>query len=237
MLLGTEVSFEAAAALRLLSRIEAEQYEQLLQAILTHAAGALPPTATMLRRLQRSLSLEASEAGALFTGLHWLLRTCVRSGVKPKVLADELRDVPMHPPCIAPFLAAVDQGCAALGHATRASPPPSTEARARGRRSAASSAEALAAPAFPSLADLQAPPPRTPPHTDRHRPRRAPPTARGFPAQWRVDVAISTGGLGRVLRPHLTLACALDDGSSTTFHVSKQNFNELRCARACPRIL
>ena len=59
----------------------------------------------------------------------------------------------------------------------------------------------------------------------------------GFPAQWRVDVAISTGGLGRVLRPHLTLACALDDGSSTTFHVSKQNFNELRCARACPRIL
>ena len=59
MLLGTEVSFEAAAALRLLSRIEAEQYEQLLQAILTHTAGALPPTATLLRRLQRSLSLEA----------------------------------------------------------------------------------------------------------------------------------------------------------------------------------
>ena len=51
--------------------------------------------------------------------------------------------------------------------------------------------------------------------------------------RWRLDVSISTSGLHRVLRPHLTLQCELGDGTTHAFYASKQRFEELRytCAR------
>lgn len=50
--------------------------------------------------------------------------------------------------------------------------------------------------------------------------------------RWRLDVIISTSSLHRVLRPQLTMQCALSDGSTHAFHVSKQRFHELRYTAA-----
>jgi hypothetical protein len=46
--------------------------------------------------------------------------------------------------------------------------------------------------------------------------------------RWRLDVIISSSSVQVVLRPQLTLQCTLSDGSVHAFHVSKQQFNELR---------
>ena len=50
--------------------------------------------------------------------------------------------------------------------------------------------------------------------------------------RWRLDVLISSSSLQVVLRPQLTLQCTLTDGSVHAFHVSKQQFNELRYTAA-----
>ena len=50
--------------------------------------------------------------------------------------------------------------------------------------------------------------------------------------RWRLDVIISSGSLQVVLRPQLTLHCTLSDGTVHAFHVSKQQFNELRYTAA-----
>jgi hypothetical protein len=175
LFLGKEASYETGLALKMLKNLSS--IDEILALLVADVGGDAPSTQT-LRRLQRALSLDSAEQlGALYSGLHWLLRACARSGLKPKVLADELREVSMHAPFIAPFVGAVEQA-----------------------RGAASTPEALAGSSAPSFADLQ----------------------------WRLDVAISSSAVGKVLRPHLTMQCSLDDGSETTFAVSKESFNELR---------
>jgi hypothetical protein len=61
-------------------------------------------------------------------------------------------------------------------------------------------------------------------------PSARPPTLREL--RWRLDVALSSESVGRILRPQLTLSCSLDDGSSEAFHVSKAQLDELRFAAA-----
>lgn len=50
--------------------------------------------------------------------------------------------------------------------------------------------------------------------------------------RWRLDVAISTSSLHRVLRPELTMHCELSDQRTRAFHVSKPRFNQLRYTAA-----
>lgn len=46
--------------------------------------------------------------------------------------------------------------------------------------------------------------------------------------QWRVDVAISTSSIARILKPVIMLQLTLSDGSVKTFEVSVSQFHELR---------
>jgi len=109
-----------------------------------------------------------------FAGLHWLLRTSMRSGFRAKLIEAELTEIRFHPPFVAPMLAALESG----------------------RRTV----EPDAACRLPTLEALR----------------------------WRLDVAISTASLNKVLRPHLTLQCTLSDDSQHSFHVSRERFDELR---------
>jgi hypothetical protein len=58
----------------------------------------------------------------------------------------------------------------------------------------------------------------------------------GFPVlrrlRWRVDVVISTGSLGRVMKPVLMLQMILNDATVKTFEVSVEQFNQLRFGAA-----
>jgi len=46
--------------------------------------------------------------------------------------------------------------------------------------------------------------------------------------RWRVDVAISTSALNRVLEPSVLMELKLSDGKIHTFEVSSSKFHELR---------
>ena len=105
---GLELPFEAKQALRTLPTLDG--LELVLEAVLAHITGSKPASAETARALQRATSLDASALGALFTGLDWLVRTCMRSSLKPKLLHAELADARVHQPCIEHILAAVERG-------------------------------------------------------------------------------------------------------------------------------
>ncbi|KNC52512.1 COMM domain-containing protein 5, partial [Thecamonas trahens ATCC 50062] len=46
--------------------------------------------------------------------------------------------------------------------------------------------------------------------------------------RWRVDVAISTSAMTRVLKPAILMELSLSDGSKKQFEVSQEKFNDLR---------
>jgi hypothetical protein len=52
--------------------------------------------------------------------------------------------------------------------------------------------------------------------------------------RWRVDVIISSGALGKVMRPAVLMELTLTDGSRETFDVPLESFHALRfsCAKA-----
>ena len=106
--IGLEVPFEAKQALRTLPTLE-DSFEPVLAEVLNHILGQ-PATHEAVRALQRSTALDSSTLGALLTGLDWLLRTCMRSSLKPKMLHAELTDARVHPACIEPILLAVEKG-------------------------------------------------------------------------------------------------------------------------------
>lgn len=105
---GLELPFEAKQALRTLPTLDG--LEVVLEAVLAHITGSKPASAETARALQRATTLDTSKLGALFTGLDWLLRTCIRSSLKSKLLHAELTDARVHQPCIDPILAAVERG-------------------------------------------------------------------------------------------------------------------------------
>ena len=111
--LGLEMPYEARLSLRTMPTLEA--IEPILQAVLANIVGRTEGDAS--RRLQQAMSLDSATLGALFTGVHWIVRACMRSGMKAKALAVELADIKVPPPFVEPILTAVEEGCAA---ATRA---------------------------------------------------------------------------------------------------------------------
>lgn len=46
--------------------------------------------------------------------------------------------------------------------------------------------------------------------------------------RWRVDVAISTSSMTRVLKPNILVELSLSDGSKKMFEMSQEKFNDLR---------
>jgi hypothetical protein len=193
--LGLETPYEARLCLRTMPTLES--LDPILQAVLAHLLGTAEGDTA--RRLQQSMSLDSATLGALFTGVHWIMRVCMRSSMKAKALAIELADIKVHPPFVEPILMAVEEGCA---------PNPQQPCRPADLRYADSRnaltfgrrAQLALASAAVDTSQL--------PTLDSMR--------------WRLDVAISTSALHRVLRPHLTMQCALSDGTGQTFHVSKQ---------------
>lgn len=107
--LGLEMPYEARLALRTMPTLDS--LDSLLEAILAQILEQ-PEAADAAKRLQRSLSLDSSTLGALFTGVHWLVRVCMRSSLKAKALAAELADCKVHAPFVQPILQTVEQGCA-----------------------------------------------------------------------------------------------------------------------------
>ena len=186
-LVGLELPFEAVTALRTLPTLDS--IEPILGDVLAHVCGK-PTTAERARALSKATSLDAAKLGAVFTGLEWLLRTCIRCSLKPKALHDELTECRVHAPFVEPLVAAINQGRAELApsHLTQLE----DDAALRGRLD------------LPTLDNLR----------------------------WRLDVVISSSALQVVLRPQLTVQCTLSDGSAHAFHVSKQQFNELRYTAA-----
>ena len=106
-LCGLEVSFEASKALRTLPTLDG--FEQVLDEVLAHVLGK-PATADSARSLARVTSLDTTTLGALFTGLGWIVRTCIRSSLKSKALHAELTDCRVHAPFVQPILDAVERG-------------------------------------------------------------------------------------------------------------------------------
>mmetsp|Transcript_40582 Transcript_40582/g.67390 ORF Transcript_40582/g.67390 Transcript_40582/m.67390 type:complete len:196 (+) Transcript_40582:52-639(+) len=168
------LSMEAQLALSQLQHMD--NIEGLLAAVLRYIAGEMLDAA-VFKQLQASTSLDSATLGGVFTGLHWIIRACLRSSLKLKAIRAELAELRIPSPCAESILAAVEEGRAAM----RSTEQPSCSA-------------------LPTLETLR----------------------------WRLDVAIATGQLSKVLRPQLTLQCTLSDQSSQTFHVSKQRFDELR---------
>ena len=116
-LCGLPLSFEAAKALRELPKLES--LDAVLPVVVADLEGA-PPDGEAYRVMQRALSLDADAAAALFTGLHWVVRACMRSNLKAKALAAELADLKVHPPCVEPLVAAVERGRASAARADAA---------------------------------------------------------------------------------------------------------------------
>uniref|UniRef100_A0A7S0L3G0 COMM domain-containing protein 5 n=1 Tax=Coccolithus braarudii TaxID=221442 RepID=A0A7S0L3G0_9EUKA len=101
------ISYEAQLALRQLPQLE--RIDELLAAALRYACGSAP-TARTLEQLVQVTGLEHERIGTIFTGLHWLLRACMRSGLKAKPLAVELEELRVHAPFVAPIIAAAESG-------------------------------------------------------------------------------------------------------------------------------
>ena len=110
-LCGAELTFEAVQAVRTLSSLSTIQ--PVLEEVLSYVLGAAP-TAEASTRLGSATKLDATAVGALFTGLDWIIRTCVRSSLKSKALHAELTDCRVHPPFVEPILAAIERGRAQL---------------------------------------------------------------------------------------------------------------------------
>ena len=113
-LLGLELTFEASQALRTLPTLGS--IDAILDEVLAHVLGK-PPSAESARSLARATGLDSATLGALFTGLDWILRTCVRSSLKLKALKEELTECRVHAPFVDPILAAVERGRARLAPA------------------------------------------------------------------------------------------------------------------------
>ena len=186
-LVGLELPFEAKQALRTLPTLDS--IEPVLSEVLAHVCGK-PASAETFKALSKATTLDAATLGALFTGLDWLLRTCIRCSLKTKFLHEALTECRVHPPFIEPLISATERGRAQLApaHLTQLE----DDTALRGRLD------------LPTLDDLR----------------------------WRLDVVISSSVLQVVLRPQLTMQCALSDGSTHAFHVSKQQFNDLRYTAA-----
>ena len=112
-LLGLELPLEAEVALRTLPSLDS--LDPVLQAILDHQGGT-PFTAAGFRQLQQATSLDSKSLGALFTGVDWMVRTCMRSALKPKALATELTDLKVAAQFVAPIVTTIEQGCAGSGY-------------------------------------------------------------------------------------------------------------------------
>ncbi|KAL1510492.1 hypothetical protein AB1Y20_006797 [Prymnesium parvum] len=112
-LLGLELPLEAEAALRILPSLNT--LDPVLQAVLEHLRGA-PFSASGFRQLQQAAALDAKSAGALFAGVDWMLRTCMRCSLKAKALAAELTDLKVAPQFVAPLVEAVEQGRAVVAN-------------------------------------------------------------------------------------------------------------------------
>lgn len=108
-LLGLELPLEAEAALRILPNLSA--LEQVIQAVVDHLKGESMDSLGFLQ-LQRATSLDERSLGALFTGIDWIIRTCMRSSLKTKALVTELTDLKVASESIGPIISAVEQGCA-----------------------------------------------------------------------------------------------------------------------------
>ena len=108
--LGEDISYEAKQALRTLTTLDVNTFAPVLEAVLAHTLGS-PANSESARRLQLATTLDSTTLGALFTGLEWLLRLCMRSSLKTKALHAELTDARMHPPLMDAFLQAVERGC------------------------------------------------------------------------------------------------------------------------------
>lgn len=102
--LGFEVPYEARLSLRTMPTLDS--LDPLLEAVIAYIEGSDSDSG---RRLQKSMSLDSATLSALFTGVHWFVRVCTRSSLKPRALAAELADCKMHEPFITPLLQAVER--------------------------------------------------------------------------------------------------------------------------------
>lgn len=103
--LGLELPYEARLSLRTMPTLDS--LDLLLEAVAAYIAGS---DADFGRKLQKSMSLDSATLGALFTGVHWFVRVCMRSSLKAKALAAELADCKVHAPFIEPLLLTVEVG-------------------------------------------------------------------------------------------------------------------------------
>ena len=225
--LGLEPPFEAAQALRILPKLEAIQ--PVLDEVLACILGQ-PATAEQARTLGRATSLDGPALGALFTGLDWMLRTCIRSSLKAKALHEELTESRVHPPFIEPILGAVKLGCTPpyprVAGAARAQAHPIHSDHAVGacnRRVRVPALRRRARLAPTQLADLE--------DEAELRSRLDLPSLDEL--RWRLDVIISSSSVQVVLRPQLTLQCTLSDGTVHAFHVRSRERTPATAADAC----
>ena len=106
-LVGLELPFEAKQALRTLPTLDS--IEPVLSEGLAHVSGK-PASAETFKALSKATTLDAATLGALFTGLDWLLRTCIRCSLKTKFLHEALTECRVHPPFIEPLISATERG-------------------------------------------------------------------------------------------------------------------------------
>lgn len=105
--LGLEIPFEAQQALRTLPTLDS--LDAVLEQVLAHTLG-VPASADVLKALSKATALDSGALGALFAGLHWLVRACMRSSLKPKALVAELADARVHAPFVEAIVKAVEKG-------------------------------------------------------------------------------------------------------------------------------
>jgi len=103
--LGLELPYEARMSLKTMPTLDA--LDPLLEAVSAYIEGSDVDAG---KRLQKVMSLDSVTLGALFTGVHWFVRVCMRSSLKAKALAIELADCKVHAPFIDPILLAVERG-------------------------------------------------------------------------------------------------------------------------------
>ena len=120
MFLGLELSQEARLALRLLPTLEGELIAHILDAALVFVVSGNLPQAQLVAVLQHEQSIDGASLGALFTGVHWVLRACMRSSLTSKALLAELADLKVQSPFVALITQATERGRAELQPAAAA---------------------------------------------------------------------------------------------------------------------
>mmetsp|Transcript_1715 Transcript_1715/g.4816 ORF Transcript_1715/g.4816 Transcript_1715/m.4816 type:complete len:232 (+) Transcript_1715:59-754(+) len=103
--LGLELPQEARLSLRIIPTLDS--IKPLVEAVMAYIEGS---DADSGKRLQKSMSLDSTTFSTLFTGVHWFLRVCMRSSLKPMQLSAELADIKMPDACVEPLVFAVQQG-------------------------------------------------------------------------------------------------------------------------------